>query len=122
MYASLDIIKKYYTITKLDILVAYSRGGECLSDLIARLSYSGDSIITITLLSDINVKNCFERLYQNILDRHLRYINLIFLKTPKHPNGLCLDIYYPHYSLAIEVRGKQHKYYIEHCSSDFRRV
>ncbi|CAI2197287.1 17503_t:CDS:2, partial [Funneliformis geosporum] len=37
-----------------------------------------------------------------------------FLKTPKHPSGLHLDIYYPQYSLAIEVQGKQHKHYIEH--------
>ncbi|RHZ69859.1 hypothetical protein Glove_277g19 [Diversispora epigaea] len=36
-----------------------------------------------------------------------------FLKTPEHPSGLYLDIYYPEYGFAIEVQGEQHKYYIE---------
>ena len=29
---------------------------------------------------NINVKDCVERLCQHILDRHLRYVDLIFLK------------------------------------------
>ncbi|RHZ82606.1 hypothetical protein Glove_108g36 [Diversispora epigaea] len=36
-----------------------------------------------------------------------------FLKTPKHPSGLHLDIYYPQYGFAIEVQGQQHEKYIE---------
>jgi hypothetical protein len=32
-----------------------------------------------------------------------------FLKTPDHPLGLELDIYYPQYGFAIEVQGIQHK-------------
>ncbi|RHZ73743.1 hypothetical protein Glove_229g122 [Diversispora epigaea] len=36
-----------------------------------------------------------------------------FLKTPKYPVGLELDIYYPEYGFAIEVQGQQHEKYIE---------
>ena len=32
-----------------------------------------------------------------------------FLKTPEHPQGLELDIYYPQYRFAIEVQDKQHE-------------
>jgi hypothetical protein len=32
-----------------------------------------------------------------------------FLKTPDHPLGLELDIYYPQYGFAIEVQGIQHE-------------
>ena len=59
---------------------------------------------------NINVKDCVKRLCQNILNRHLRYVN----QDPKHPSGLHLDIYYPQYGLAIKVQEKQHKHYIEH--------
>ncbi|CAG8636071.1 6231_t:CDS:2 [Paraglomus occultum] len=36
-----------------------------------------------------------------------------FLKNPKHPTGLQLDIPYYHYGFAIEVQGPQHEKYIE---------
>ncbi|RHZ82154.1 hypothetical protein Glove_113g16 [Diversispora epigaea] len=32
-----------------------------------------------------------------------------FLKTPDHPLGLELDIYYPQYGFAVEVQGIQHE-------------
>ncbi|PKY55192.1 hypothetical protein RhiirA4_474505 [Rhizophagus irregularis] len=36
-----------------------------------------------------------------------------FLKTPKYPNGLELDIPYYEYGYAIEVQGVQHEKYHE---------
>ncbi|KAF0411837.1 hypothetical protein F8M41_008180 [Gigaspora margarita] len=60
---------------------------------------------------DINVKDCVERLCQNILNRHLKYVDPIL--TLDHPTGLELDIYYPQYGFATEVQGEQHEKYIE---------
>jgi hypothetical protein len=47
---------------------------------------------------NINIKDCVERLCQNILDRHLRDVDLISL---------------PQYEFATEVQGEQHEKYIK---------
>ncbi|CAG8802192.1 16231_t:CDS:10 [Gigaspora margarita] len=49
---------------------------------------------------DINMKDCVKRLCQNILNRHLKYVNPIL--TLDHPTGLELDIYYLQYGFATE--------------------
>jgi hypothetical protein len=54
-----------------------------------------------------------ERLCREIVDRHLRYVDLIFLKLLDHPTGLELDIYYPQCRFANKVQGEQHERYIE---------
>jgi hypothetical protein len=62
-------------------------------------------------------KNKREQLCREIVTNYLGLPSKIrkpdFLKTPEHPSGLHLDIYYPEYGFAIEVQGEQHDHYIE---------
>ncbi len=141
-YASINTIKNnnswcpHCANTKLDISVAkdiaYSRGGECLSDsyidcnsrLLWRCNKDHQWYATLSHVKNDNTwcpycsKYKRERLCREIVAKYLGPPSKIrqpdFLKTPKHPSGLHLDIYYPQYGLAIEVQGKQHKHYIEH--------
>ncbi|CAB4434209.1 unnamed protein product [Rhizophagus irregularis] len=56
----------------------------------------------------INMKIYVVKLFLNIWD-HLQVFRPDFLKIPKHPKGLELDIYYPGHDFAIEVQDPQHE-------------
>ncbi|CAB5206624.1 hypothetical protein RhiirA5_395414 [Rhizophagus irregularis] len=65
----------------------------------------------------INMKIYVVKLFLNIWD-HLQVFRPDFLKIPKHPKGLELDIYYPGHNFAIEVQDPQHEKYIEFFHRD----
>ena len=63
------------------------------------------------IIPGINMKIYVVKLFLNICRPD-------FLKIPKHPKELELDIYYPEHDFAIEVQGLQHEKYIEFFHRD----
>ncbi|CAI2193020.1 1513_t:CDS:2, partial [Funneliformis geosporum] len=72
---------------------AHNRNGECLS-------------------------KTFVNIYYGIVLRDTHEAKQIAYSKNEYSYGLELDIYYPEYSLAIEVQGEQHKLYVEFFHRD----
>ncbi|CAG8716689.1 12336_t:CDS:1 [Racocetra persica] len=111
--------------------IAHSRNGKCLSneyknletDLIWSCAEGHEWYAPLSRIKNQGAwcpycsKYKRENLCREIVSKYLGPPSKIrqpeFLKTPEHPSGLHLDIYYPEYGFAIEVQGEQHKHYIE---------
>ncbi|CAG8480546.1 30216_t:CDS:2 [Gigaspora margarita] len=80
--------------------IAHSRGGMCLSNEYINLC--------VPMLWMCSKGHKWFASFNGI-----KHASHDFLKTPEHPRGLELDIYYPQYGFAIEVQGKQHEQYVK---------
>ncbi|GBC30768.1 hypothetical protein GLOIN_2v1846539 [Rhizophagus irregularis DAOM 181602=DAOM 197198] len=116
--------------------IAFSRNGECLSisyfnnyysDLLWKCDKGHIWHATLHAIKNHNTwcpicRNKYENLRREIVSKYLGPSSGIrrpdFLKIPKHPKGLELDIYYPEHDFAIEVQGSQHEKYIEFFHRD----
>ncbi|CAG8649326.1 6768_t:CDS:2 [Cetraspora pellucida] len=101
--------------------IAHSRNGKCLSseyknletDLIWSCAEGHEWYAPLSRIKNQGAwcPYCSKYKRENLCREIIRQPE--FLKTPEHPSGLHLDIYYPEYGFAIEVQGEQHKHYIE---------
>ncbi|RIA82950.1 hypothetical protein C1645_743422 [Glomus cerebriforme] len=108
--------------------IAQKRGGKCLSkyvnastQMLWRCAKGHEWSTTLYRMKNMGrwCTQCAGNLPCGLMEaKEITHSRGDFLKTPEHPRGLELDIYYPQYGFAIEIQGKQHEQHVKHFHKD----